>query len=329
MIKRCMSKVLITGGAGYIGSHVVFAFLDQGYDVCVLDDYSAGVKAVFPASVKIYQGNCGDEDFVRTTLRALQPEAVLHFAGSIIVPESVRDPQKYYYNNTLGSLKLISACLEAGVENFVFSSTAAVYGVPEKGIALESARLQPINPYGWSKLMVEQILADVAAAHRLNYAALRYFNVAGADPEGRVGQNSPQATHLIKVACEVAAGTRAQMEIYGTDYDTPDGTCLRDYIHVSDLANGHLVALRHIQDKNKSVVFNCGRGEGYSVREVIQAVEEVAGAKLNVVEAARRAGDPPKLIADPTKFKQETNWQPRWTKMKDIVSHALAWENKK
>ncbi len=323
-----MSKVLITGGQGYIGSHAVFAFLDAGYEVSVVDNYAADVRVAFPEAVSIHEGDCGDRAFIQNLLHKLKPEAVLHFAGSIIVPESVRAPSKYYRNNTLASLNLIGACIDEGVENFVFSSTAAVYGIPDGGLAKENGRTEPINPYGRSKLMVEQMLADIAAAHQFRYVALRYFNVAGADPKGRAGQSGQQATHLVKVACEVAAGVRPQMEIYGTDYNTPDGTCLRDYIHVSDLAQAHLVALRYIQEKKRSAIFNCGIGKGYSVREVMKAVEEVAGVALNVVEAPRRAGDPPQLVADPSLLKQETNWQAQWTQMTDIVRHALQWEKK-
>ncbi len=323
-----MSKILITGGHGYIGSHAAYAFLEAGHDVAVVDDFSAGVKSDLPDQVRFYQGDIGDQNFVGQVLEQEQIEAVLHFAGSIIVPESVLDPARYYRNNVEGSLHLIVSCVEHGVRKFVFSSTAAVYGMPENGMAVENGVPCPINPYGWSKLMVEQILADMSRAHDLTYAALRYFNVAGADPQGRVGQNTPQATHLIKVACETAAGKRDGMEIFGTDYDTKDGTCLRDYIHVSDLADAHLAIFEHLEQSGENVVFNCGNGRGYSVREVIAAVEKAAGRKINAMPAPRRAGDPARLIADPSLMHDRTDWRARITDIDDIVASALAWETK-
>lgn len=323
-----MSRVLITGGEGYIGSHTAFAFLDAGYEVFIIDNYSAKAKVDFPREVRVFEGNCGDRDFVKGVLAQSKPEAVLHFAGSISVPESISKPEKYYLNNTVYSFNLIAECLAAKVENFVFSSTAAAYGVIEDGIAVESAVAKPICPYGWSKLMVEQILEDISVAHNFNYAAFRYFNVSGADQELRTGQSSLGAGHLVKVACEVALGLRPQMEVFGTDYDTLDGTCLRDYIHVSDLAQAHLVALKYIQQNKCNRLFNCGTGKGFSVREVINAVEAVEGVKLNIIERPCRAGDPPKLIADPTLFHSQTNWSAKWLDIKDIVGSALAWERK-
>ena len=323
-----MSKILITGGHGYIGSHAVYAFFEAGHDVAVVDDLSAGVIINLPDSVRFYEGNVGDQPFMAQVLNEEKPDAVLHFAGSIIVPESFEDPAKYYRNNVLNGLHLLESCVAHDVRRFIFSSTAAVYGIPDSGVAAEHCTTQPINPYGWSKLMFEQVLADMAQAHDLTYAALRYFNVAGADPRGRIGQNTPQATHLVKVACETAAGKRASMEIFGTDYDTKDGTCLRDYIHVSDLADAHVAIFEHIDQTGENAIFNCGNGRGYSVREVIAAVEKEAGRRIKAVNAPRRAGDPAQLIADPSLMRARTGWQAKITDLHDIVGSALAWENK-
>lgn len=323
-----MSCVLITGGAGYIGSHAVYAFLDAGHEVVVIDDLSTGVRANLPGNVPFYQGSVADRGLVARIVKERRPSGALHFAGSIVVPESVIDPAKYYRNNTCASLELADVLVAHGVRQIVFSSTAAVYGVPDQIPVQETAPLQPINPYGWSKLFVEQQLTDMAAAHGLSVGILRYFNVAGADPKGRTGQSTPQATHLIKVACEVATGEREGMSVFGTDYATRDGTCIRDYIHVTDLARAHVAVYEHLRDRGKSVLFNCGNGRGYSVLEVIGAVEEASGRRLDAKLTARRPGDPPALIADPSALLAALSWRPEYD-LKDMVRTALAWERHK
>lgn len=322
--------VLITGGAGYIGSHAVLAFRDAGHEVIVLDNLTTGRRAAVPGDVVFVEGDAGNGEAVEDLIRKHEIDAVVHFAGSIVVPESVTNPLKYYGNNTCVSRNLIQACIEGGVENFIFSSTAAVYGIPAKVPVAETAPTAPINPYGASKLMVEGILRDVAAAtdDDFNYLALRYFNVAGADPAGRTGQSTPNATHLIKIASAVAVGRRNHIDVYGEDYDTPDGTCIRDYIHVSDLAAAHVDALHHLMAKHESLVLNCGYGRGYSVREVLAAVEQEAGVSLNIRPAARRAGDPPCLVADADAIGQHLGWQPKHNDLNEIVRSALAWERK-
>jgi UDP-glucose 4-epimerase len=322
-----MVSLLITGGAGYIGSHAVYAFLDAGAEVVVLDDLSTGVQANLPRAAPFYQGDVGDRDLVARIVREHRIEGVLHFAGSIVVPESVANPAKYYRNNTSRGLELIDTLIASGVERVVFSSTAAVYGIPERVPIPETARLQPINPYGWSKLFFEQQLRDLGAAHGLACAVLRYFNVAGADPKGRTGQSTPQATHLIKIASQAATGQRDGMSVYGTDYPTRDGTCVRDYIHVSDLAEAHVAAYELLRSGEKSCTFNCGNGRGYSVREVIGAVEAAAGRPLRVSYEGRRAGDPPELVADPTRLFQRVAWRPRYS-LAEMVQTALAWERR-
>jgi UDP-glucose 4-epimerase len=320
---------LVTGGAGYIGSHVAWALADSGWRVVVLDDLSTGRRSLVPPAATFVQGHAGDGSLLRALMGEEKIGAVLHFAGSIVVPESVSDPISYYRNNLSGSIELIDACLSSGVKRFVFSSTAAVYGDPAEVPIPENAPTRPLNPYGQSKLMVEQVLRDVDRAHRLPYIALRYFNVAGADPAGRTGQAGPKATHLIKVACEVAAGVRAAMDIYGTDYETPDGTCIRDYIHVSDLADAHLKALDHLMGGGPSLTLNCGYGYGFSVREVLRMVEQVAGRRLPVQEAPRRPGDSPRLVAEPGALKERLGWRPRHQDLKTIVATALAWERRR
>jgi UDP-glucose 4-epimerase len=322
-----MGAVLITGGAGYIGSHAVYAFLDAGSDVVVLDDLSTGVRANLPAAAIFYEGDIADRDLVTRIVREHHIEGALHFAGSIVVPESVTNPAKYYRNNTSRGLELIDALIASGVRHVLFSSTAAVYGVPERVPVAESAPLQPINPYGWSKLFFEQQLRDLSAAHDLVCASLRYFNVAGADPQGRTGQSTPQATHLIKVACEAATGQRDGMSVFGTDYQTRDGTCVRDFIHVSDLAQAHVAAYELLRKGEQSYTFNCGNGRGYSVRDVIQAVEEVAGRPLRLTFEARRAGDPPELVADPSRLFESVGWRPRFG-LADMVETAFDWERR-
>jgi UDP-glucose 4-epimerase len=320
---------LVTGGAGYIGSHVAWALVDAGWRVVVLDDLSTGRRALVPPAAAFLEGSSGDGSLVRQLLREQRVDSVLHFAGSIVVPESVADPITYYRNNLSGSIELIQACLECEVKRFVFSSTAAVYGEPDRVPIPEDASTRPLNPYGQSKLMVEQVLKDVDRAHKLPHVALRYFNVAGADPEGRSGQAGPKATHLIKVACEVAVGAREGMEIYGTDYDTEDGTCIRDYVHVTDLADAHVMALDHLLKGGPSLTINCGYGHGFSVREVLRMVERVAGRSIPAREAPRRAGDSPRLVAEPGLLKDRLGWRPRHDDLERIVATALAWERRR
>ena len=323
------SRVLITGGAGYIGSHTVLAATEAGYEVVVIDDLSTGHRASVPPEVGFIESNIGDRDAMAKVLRDVKADTVMHFAGSIIVPESVVNPSKYYLNNTAAAFNLIAACLaEDCVEAFIFSSTAAVYGMPAGGVAIEETPPQPINPYGRSKRMVEQVLEDVYAAHGLKYAVLRYFNVAGADDKQRTGQYAPNATHLIKKACQAALGSEAVLKIFGTDYDTPDGSCIRDFIHVSDLAAAHIDVMALLQESNSSYTLNCGNGVGYSVRDVVSALEGVTGKPLPVEVAPRRAGDPPKLIADGRKLRALTGWQPHYVDLRSIVASALRWEEK-
>jgi UDP-glucose 4-epimerase len=319
---------LVTGGAGYIGSHVALALLDAGWRVVVLDDLSTGHRFLTAPAAKFVQGNVGDTALLARILRNEGIEAVLHFAGSIVVEDSVAQPIAYYRNNLENSIALIEACLTCGIKRLVFSSTAAVYGDPETVPVTESAPTRPLNPYGQSKLMVEQVLRDVDRAHRFPHVALRYFNVAGADPAGRSGQAMLRATHLIKVACEVAVGVRPGMEIFGTDYDTPDGTAIRDYIHVSDLADAHLRALEHLLEGGESLTLNCGYGHGFSVRDVLKVMEEVAGGPIAARPAPRRAGDSPKLVADSRALQERFRWQPRYNDLKKITASALAWERR-
>jgi UDP-glucose 4-epimerase len=322
-----MGAVLITGGAGYIGSHAVHAFLDAGREVAVLDDLSTGVRANLPQAAAFYHGCVSDRDLVTRIVREHRVDGALHFAGSIVVPESVANPAKYYRNNTSRGLELVDALLAAGVRHLVFSSTAAVYGAPVRVPVAEADPTQPINPYGWSKLFFERQLADLGAAHGLVSASLRYFNVAGADPQGRTGQSTPQATHLIKVACQVAAGRRDGMSVFGTDYPTRDGTCVRDYIHVSDLAEAHVAAYNLLRRGEASHTLNCGNGRGYSVGEVIAAVEAAAGRPLRVTYEGRRPGDPPELLADPSRLFEQVAWRPRYS-LADMIGTALAWERR-
>ncbi len=319
-------SILVTGGAGYIGSHMVLALLDAGRDVVVLDNLSTGLRRAVPAAATFIEGDVGDGALVRRVIAQHNVEAIIHFAGSIVVPDSIRDPLGYYDNNTVKSRALIAAAVAEGVGQFIFSSTAAVYGMPEVVPVGEDAPMRPISPYGSSKMMTELMLADVARAHDFRYVALRYFNVAGADPEGRSGQSTPRATHLIKVACETALGKRPVLEVYGSDYDTPDGTCIRDYIHVSDLVRAHLDALDYLSAGGRSEVLNCGYGRGYSVREVIAAVKRVARRGFAVSQAPRRPGDPAILVADARRISRILGWRPRLDDLDTIVGHALAWE---
>ena len=321
--------VLVTGGAGYIGSHAVLALLDSGWPVAIIDDLSNGTRSVVPDSVPFYEGNIADRELVARIFREQQTQAIMHFAGSIVVPESVEKPLQYYANNTLASHALISAAVAAGVKHILFSSTAATYGVPERVPIEEDDAKQPINPYGASKLMTERMLADASAAHSFNYGALRYFNVAGADPAGRTGQIGKGATHLIKVAAEAAVGKRDHIDVYGTDYPTPDGTCVRDYIHVSDLADAHVAALEWlVGHPGENLVMNCGYGKGLSVLEVLDTVDRLASRPLKRVMAGRRAGDPPELVAANARLLATLDWRPRYADIDRIVGDALAWERK-
>ena len=321
--------MLITGGAGYIGSHVVLAFREAGYPVVILDDLSTGRRAAVPDGVPFVEGNVGDLDTVGDALAEHRIAAVVHLAASASVPESMRDPLRYYRNNAGASAALIHACVDRGVERFIFSSTAAVYGIPRVIPVAEDTPPAPINPYGSSKLVTEWTLRDTAAAHDFRYVALRYFNVAGADPEGRAGQSSPDAEHLITVACRAVTGVRGHVTVFGADYDTKDGTCVRDYIHVSDLADAHVTALRDLEEGGGCRVLNCGYGRGFSVREVLETVAAEAGMGLDLREGPRRAGDPPTLVADVSRIRAAWRWSPRHDDLAVIVRTALSWERKR
>lgn len=318
--------VLVTGGAGYIGSHMVHALADAGEPVVVLDNLSTGFRFALPSSVPLFVGDVGDQDMVASIIGEHRVDAIIHFAGSIVVPDSLRDPLGYYRNNTVNTRALIESAVKGGVKHFIFSSTAAVYGNPAVLPVREDAPTRPMSPYGTSKLMSEIMLHDVAAAHDLHYVILRYFNVAGADPAQRTGQSTPAATHLIKVGVETALGMRPKLDVYGTDYPTPDGTCIRDYIHVSDLARAHSAALAHLCRGGSRMTFNCGYGHGYSVLEVIGAIERVTGRKLPVEMVGRRPGDPASLVADVSRIRSTLDWSPQFENLDTIVSHALAWE---
>lgn len=320
-------KVLVTGGAGYIGSHAVLALKDAGHQPVVIDNLVTGFRWAVPDDVHFVEGNIADEKLVGAALREHGIDAIMHFAGSIIVPESVENPLKYYRNNTAASRSLIDSAVSAGVKHFIFSSTAATYGIPESSPVREDAPKLPINPYGMSKLMTEYMLRDVAAAHDFNYCALRYFNVAGADPQARTGQSTAGATHLIKVAVEAALGKRDSVAVFGTDYATPDGTGVRDYIHVSDLAAAHVIALEAlVADPATSHTLNCGYGHGYSVMQVLDAVDRVTNLTITRKIEGRRAGDPDELISDNREIKARFGWQPKYDDLDTIVSHALQWE---
>ena len=337
MNETSKTSVLVTGGAGYIGSHAVLALQDAGWSVAVIDNLSTGFRFAIPDGVAFYLGDIADGDLL-SRIFAEQgmgdgAGAIMHFAGSIVVPESVEHPLDYYHNNTVKSRALIEASVKAGVPHFIFSSTAATYGIPDSSPVTEDLPKQPINPYGWSKLMTEQMLSDACRVHDLNHCALRYFNVAGADPQARSGQSTAGATHLIKVAVEAALGKRDHVSIFGTDYDTPDGTGVRDYIHVSDLAAAHVLALEAlIEQPDRSMTMNCGYGRGFSVLEVLDAVDRVAdqcaGRGLDRRIEERREGDPDSLVSDPARIRATLPWQPKHDDLDTIIAHALAWERK-
>jgi UDP-glucose 4-epimerase len=318
--------VLVTGGAGYIGSHMVLQLIDAGETVVVLDNLSTGFRWAVADRASLVVGDTGDQSLVSRLIRQHRIEAIIHFAASVVVPDSVRDPLGYYLNNTANTRALIECAIRNGVQHFIFSSTAAVYGNPAESPVSEDAPAQPISPYGWSKLMSEIILRDAAKAHGLNYVILRYFNVAGADPRCRVGQSSVGATHLIKVAVETALGLRPKLEVFGLDYPTPDGSCIRDYIHVSDLARAHSDALRRLRAGAVARTLNCGYGHGFSVLEVIETVKRVSGVDFKVETAARREGDPACIVANSQQARAVLGWEPRYDDLSTIVSHALAWE---
>lgn len=321
-------SVLVTGGAGYIGSHMALELLDAGEKVVVLDNLSTGLSWAVPKGATFVRGDVGNQGVVRRVLESHAIEAIIHFAGSIVVPDSVADPLGYYLNNTVNSRALIEMAVKCGVRHFIFSSTAAVYGMTDDKPVAESAPLDPMSPYGSSKRMTEIMLADTARAHDLRYVALRYFNVAGADPQGRSGQSTPRATHLVKVACETALGKRGHMQVFGTDYPTPDGTCVRDYIHVTDLTGAHTAALRHLRAAGTSEIFNCGYGRGFSVLEVIDAVKRAAGRDFEVRLSPRRPGDPAMIVAASERIRNALGWVPHHDSLDAIVRSALSWEER-
>jgi len=320
-------SILVSGGAGYIGSHVVRQLGEAGERIVIIDNLSTGFEDAILYG-DFVKGDIGDKDLVSRVLKDYDVDSVIHFAAHTIVPESVTNPLKYYGNNTCNSRNLMECCRDAGVKNFIFSSTAAVYGIPDTDSASETSPLSPINAYGTSKLMTEWMLRDLSAVTELDHVALRYFNVAGCDLEGRIGQSTEKATLLIKVACEAAVGKRDQVYIFGTDYPTPDGTGVRDYIHVEDLASAHLKALEYLRNGGESATLNCGYGHGYSVREVLDTVEKINGKKLDIVEEERRAGDPPALIAEAESIREVTGWQPKYDDLDIIVKTSLEWEKK-
>ena len=327
MTQKC--PVLVTGGAGYIGSHAVLALTDAGWPVTVIDNLVTGFRWAVPEAVPFYEGDIEDADLLARIIAEQKIGAVMHFAGSVVVPESVSDPLKYYHNNTAKTRSLIASAVAGGVPHFIFSSTAATYGIPDVSPVTEDTPQRPINPYGMSKLMSEHMLRDTAAAHPLNFCALRYFNVAGADPRARTGQSTAGATHLIKVAVEAALGKRDRVDVFGTDFDTPDGTGVRDYIHVSDLAAAHVLALAAlIEQPDRSLTMNCGYGRGYSVLEVLDAVDRVTNQQIVRVLGPRRAGDPDSLISDNQRIKATLPWVPQYADLDLIVTHALQWERK-
>jgi UDP-glucose 4-epimerase len=320
--------VLVTGGAGYIGGHMVLGLLDRGEDVVVLDNLSTGFASAVPKGVKLIVGDIGDIGLVDRVLSEHEIDSIAHFAAKIVVPESVVDPLGYYLNNTAGARSLVECAVRGAVRHFIFSSTAAVYGEPAVNPILEDAPLAPINPYGRSKMMVEWMLQDAAKAHDLRFAILRYFNVAGADPRGRHGQSARNATHLIKVAVQAALGRRAALDVYGNDYPTRDGTCIRDYIQVSDLVAAHLLALDHLRNGGESLTCNCGYGRGLSVFEVVEAVKKISGVDFPIRQLGRRAGDPAALVAGADHIRKRLGWKPEHVEVDEIVHQALEWERR-
>ena len=320
--------VLVTGGAGYIGSHTVLALAEAGEDVVVIDDLSSGSSSYLPEGVPLFIGDAGDENLVEGVIAQHNIESIIHFAGSVVVPESMRDPLGYYRNNFMTARNLLNVAVKRGINRFIFSSTAAVYGNPDQVPVPETAPTRPLSPYGFSKLMSEIMLADVATAHGMKYAVLRYFNVAGADPQGRIGLATAGATHLLKIAVEAATGQRAKIDVFGTDYPTPDGSCIRDFIHVSDLAQAHRAALLYLRGGGNSVTLNCGYGRGYSVLETIEAVRRISGRNFAIQYAARRPGDIMTMVADTSRIRAMLDWTPRYDDLDTIAAHALAWEEK-
>ena len=320
--------VLVTGGAGYIGSHMVHALVDAGEPVVVIDNLSTGFSTFLPEGVPLFIGDAADENLVEGVISAHGVDSIIHFAGSVVVPDSMRDPLGYYRNNTMTTRSLLNAAVKGGVGQFIFSSTAAVYGNPDQMPVREDAPTRPLSPYGFSKLMSEIMLHDVAAAHGMRYVALRYFNVAGADPKGRVGLATVGATHLLKIAVEAATGQRAKIDVFGTDYPTRDGSCIRDFIHVTDLAEAHRSALTYLRDGGHSATLNCGYGRGYTILETIAAVRRVSGRNFAVQTADRRPGDIMTMIADTGRIRSTLDWTPRYDNLDTIAGHALAWEEK-
>lgn len=322
-----MTKVFVSGGAGYIGSHVVKLLGEKGFDIMVYDNLSTGSQNSVLYG-KLAKGDILDFDGLTSAMADFQPDVVMHFAAKIVVPESVAEPLKYYENNVCGALNVIKAMKECGINRFIFSSTAAVYGEPKKLPLSEDMPLNPVNPYGRSKALVERVLEDFSKAQDFRYVSLRYFNVAGADPEGRIGERKKDATHLITMCVRTACGKRDRLYIYGTDYSTPDGTCIRDYIHVMDLADAHVLALEYLLEGGRGDVFNCGYGRGYSVQQVVDSAKKVTGVDFPVEYAPRRPGDPPELVADSTKIKQKLGWKPKYDDMDFIIKTAWEWEKK-
>jgi UDP-glucose 4-epimerase len=320
--------VLVTGGAGYIGSHMVRALTEAGESVVVIDNLSTGFSQFLPEGVPLFIGDAADENLVEGVIAAHGVESIIHFAGSVVVPDSMRDPLAYYRNNTMTTRSLLTAAVKCGVNRFIFSSTAAVYGNPDQVPVPEHAPTRPLSPYGSSKLMAEIILHDVASAHGMNYVVLRYFNVAGADPLARIGLATAGATHLLKIAVEAATGQRAKVDVFGTDYPTPDGSCIRDFVHVGDLAQAHRAALSYLRGGGSSVTLNCGYGRGYSVKEAIEAVRRVSGRNFAVQYAPRRPGDIMTMIADTTRIRSTLDWKPQYDDLDTIAAHALKWEEK-
>jgi UDP-glucose 4-epimerase len=320
--------VLVTGGAGYIGSHMVHALVEAGESVVVIDNLSTGFSTYLPEGVPLFIGDVADENLVEGVIAAHGIDAIIHFAGSVVVPESMRDPLSYYRNNTMTTRNLLSAAVKCGVKRFIFSSTAAVYGNPDVTPVAEDAPTRPLSPYGSSKLMTEIMLHDIAPAYGMEFVALRYFNVAGADPLGRTGLATMGATHLLKIAVEAATGQRSKIDVFGTDYPTPDGSCIRDFIHVSDLVQAHRAALSYLREGGTSTTLNCGYGRGYSVLETIEAVRRASGRNFAVQHAPRRDGDIMTMIADTSRIRATLNWTPQYDDLETIARHALAWEEK-